>query len=187
MKKETAKKIDVGLADMRRQTKEAIEKILAELSSIRLQIVERKSEHSRIEHLPISAEEAIRVINQRIDDSSSEFNDYFPGLIHDSLPLIQDSVDGKQDRTAAFVCGLLGPEIKKNITTKIRENWPKETITAADRQTRLAALAADIRELEIAEESICCQLEEFGSVVDRRPDLDPKVFLEVHEESENAT
>ena len=186
MKKEQIKKADGRLADLARETQETVQKVLTGLSSIRLQIAEKKSECSRLEHLPISAEEAIQIIGQRIDDSASKFDDYLPALIHDSYPLIVDSLDGMQTMTAAFVCGVLGPEIKKNIATKIRESWPKETITAAERQTRLAVLAAEIHELETAEESICCQLEEFGAKVDRRPDLSPEVFLEVLEADEKV-
>ena len=137
MKKEQIKKADGRLADLARETQETVQKVLTGLSSIRLQIAEKKSECSRLEHLPISAEEAIQIIGQRIDDSASKFDDCLPALIHDSYPLIVDSLDGMQTMTAAFVCGVLGPEIKKNIATKIRErNDPGRRATNASRRSR---------------------------------------------------
>jgi len=182
MKKEQPKKIDVGLADLGRQTKDTIKKVMGNLAGIRETVEKKKGYHQHRERIWPPLVEALPAVESRIRGYAAQYDIF--NFIHDGNPVIAESIDRKMDRVLEFICCVLGDEVLKNIATKLRESWPKETLAAADRAASLAALAAEIRELETEEELICCQLEEFGVTIDRRPDLSPEVFLEVREEDE---
>jgi len=76
----------------------------------------------------------------------------------------------------------MADQMKSVLTERLRAVWPKETMSAESKRTKLMELDQQILAAERAEEKIILDIEKIGGRVLRRADLDPRVFLQITED-----
>lgn len=81
------------------------------------------------------------------------------------------------------ICGL-GDAIERGIIeTMCGDAGDAKAVASPERERRLAAIDAELADLEAAEETILRQGEEIGLTIGRRPDADPAVLLAPDDEA----
>lgn len=79
---------------------------------------------------------------------------------------------------AALIIGINRKAVREHIADLVGEYYlPRLSCTAAEKASRLAAIDAQIRELEVREEALVRQGEAIGLSVLRREDADPAVVV----------
>jgi hypothetical protein len=165
---------------------------LERLAETREELAAVTAEAQRVSGLPPTLEE----VTERVDgyfealaatfDPSHRFVDFLrpeaPRTGTVSLMPI-----GRPEIEAAIAC-LLGEPLRKLAKSRLAAMLSgQETITAADRTARLAALTQKHQDLERLEEHLVCQIEATGVDIDRRPDVTPEVIFSVADEVAQGT
>lgn len=153
---------------------------------MRQRIVALKREKQRIADLLSPVSVPIAAVEQKIDLAVAEFTRR--GLITEALSTsllytVNNASTGSQylkpETIVGFLCLILGENnIKTKIAEEIKKNWPGETISETDRTHKIAAIDQEIFNSELEEEQFISSVETLGGRINRRGDLDPRVFLE---------
>ncbi|TMJ93244.1 MAG: hypothetical protein E6G67_12985 [Actinobacteria bacterium] len=171
--------------------------LLAELATVRAQLVACDQEREAIEHAPVPITEALARANREVDEVLAGWNPnaffrryhlpQMPSRPPSSLRILPNLVDWRATPVEVFavpdferfLVALLEPAFRQFITDGTKAAAPAgEAIATADRAKRLAALAKKRRALEVEEEQIIMRAEIAGITgVYRRGDADPDIVL----------
>ncbi|MDT0496844.1 hypothetical protein RM530_05635 [Algiphilus sp. W345] len=151
----------------------------------RRRLVEIAAEHGKIADAHCSKDEAFLRIDDYVDSLVSRAN--ADSLLHKfTYPALANPELGDKFRNDPLqLAAWLDPE---SIRTKLRDEVERLyksdsfALTVNDRQRQEAALDAERRKIEIAEERLIIAAEQAGIVISRRPDADPEALLAVLED-----
>lgn len=157
--------------------------LIRDLDKVRGTIDALKDERAWLETAPANKEDLIKKFNAKIDRASAESR-VIRRLFADMDPframVRAGSEHHKEVDLGPVLCDLFGDTIKAAVAKKIEALDYTAGPPMEERPKLLETNAMQIREFEIAEESLICEGEKIGITVPRRPDVDPAVFLETH-------
>ncbi|MBE0437672.1 MAG: hypothetical protein IBX56_17945 [Methylomicrobium sp.] len=157
--------------------------LISDLNKVRSAIDALKEERAWLETAPANKEDLIKKFNAQVDRISSESR-VIGRLFADMEPfgaMVRTGSEHHQEvDLGPVLCDLFGDTIKAAVAKKIDALDYEPGPPIEDRPKLLKVNAAQLKELEIAEENLICEGEKIGITVPRRPDVDPAVFLETH-------
>jgi hypothetical protein len=166
-----------------RNTK-AIGDLFAQREEKREELKKVRARRQHIADLPEPFDVVFARLESRIHAAREKFDgrlDNLHGLIESGLirsePLSAREISFTE--TVELLAWLQGDTIIERLRAEVHKRYPRETITATDREKKLRALDAQILDIERQEERLTEELEELGLTVDRRGDLDPRAFLSI--------
>lgn len=158
----------------------------ADIEKLRTAISSLKVEAEWLKNAPMPKSDLLVKMGKWVDQLANEsdsirqimFDDDSRGFLQ-----VPSKVDyeghGRSATLGPLLCELFTDQIKDTLAKKIEildyEHGPE----LSERPGLLKQNAAQIKELEIAEESLTVEAEKVGIAVPRRADLSPEIFLEI--------
>lgn len=165
--------------------KDSIASIKSALDMERDEIKALKSERLRIEELPVPVSVVSKLVEEKVDRHVEQFERLGLNIEPGDLSLLHTPGPNGELKASVFVgflSLLLGQdEVKRKLIERVRKTYPKETIAEDERARKIVEIDRAILKSETEEESLICEIEKLGGRINRRGDLDPRVFLELRE------
>lgn len=167
----------------KRASVELIREIRADLEEIERQVLDIRGRPSTASELKASIDAALSEVSKRVPltlDPHQRRSDPFglmSAMTNHSVQLAHGAVPG----AAAVLFALLEPDLRQHFHEQIDAADLTGAMSAEDQDRELTRLATKRLALERQEEAAICSLEAEGLAIARRPDLDPRAFLEVEE------
>lgn len=158
----------------------------ADLEKLRSAITALKIEREWVENSPMPKSDLLVKMGKWVDGLGNK-SDSIRRIMNDpdSRDFLQvpTKVDyegyGRSATLGPVLCELFADQIKDTLTKKIENLDYEPGPELSARPELLKQNAAQIKELELAEEDLTIEAEKVGMPIERRPDLDPAVFLEI--------
>ncbi|WP_404355582.1 hypothetical protein [Methylotuvimicrobium sp. KM1] len=160
--------------------------VYADIEKIRGAITALQEEASWIETSKPPKADLIARMNKWVDALGNE-SDSVRRVMYDDdsrdIFKVATKIDfgghGRSANLGPLLCELFADPIKNTLGKKIEQLDYEPGPAWADRPRLLEKNAMQVKQLEIAEESLICEAEKVGLPIPRREDLSPEVFLEV--------
>lgn len=163
--------------------------IQKKLDALREQLLELKAERSQLEAAPVPRAEALEKLHTWLETERTRFHRGFnvrPFLdaksdstrFHLVLPKLTDGVT-EADLICSAVATLGADALETVLTERLDAELAKQPpgLPQAERVKRLAAIDAELVQLERGEEQLIRESETAGLEIDRRSDADVRVVL----------
>lgn len=160
--------------------------VFADVEKIRGAIAALREEAEWIETSRPPKSELIEKANKWVDRLENE-SDSIRNVLFDDDPRdlfkVATKIDygghGRSVQMAPLLCELFADSIKNTLGKKIEQLDYEPGPALAERPRLLEQNAMQIKQLELAEESLIIEAEKVGVPIPRRADLSPEIFLEV--------
>jgi len=152
-----------------------------ELEGVRQKITDRKTERATISKTPMDKAATIGQIGELVAASAAAFDrdiaiGYLARPCHDLSIAFELAV---RNSPLGYDAWLKPDDLRERITQKMHQFWEQNPpgLSSSERRQRIAALDAEILELEIKEEQIITAAAEHGIDLERRGDADPRAVI----------
>lgn len=158
----------------------------ADIEKLRGAIAALKTEAEWLENSPMPKSDLLAKMSKWVDQLANQ-SDSVRRIMNDpdsrdflQVPTKKDYGGyGRSATLGPLLCEIFGASIKKTLTEKIENLDFEAGPELSERPGLLKQNAQQIKVLEISEEELTVQAEKSGMPIERRPDLDPAVFLEI--------
>jgi len=162
--------------------KEAIGGAREELDTVRQKISARKAERTSTTNAPMTKDESLGQLDQLIAAAAARYDrDIAPGYLTrpcSNLDLAFEVAERANSAVSKRAWENPGAE-KERLTRVLHKFWEQNPpgLPSPERRQRIAALDAEILELERAEEAMIVAAAEHGIDLERRGDADPRAVI----------
>lgn len=159
--------------------------VFADVEKIRGAINALQEEVVWIETAPPPKADLIDKLNRWVDQLAGESDSVRHLLASDKSDLFKVATKtdyggyGRSVELAPLLCELFADSIKNTLGKKIEQLDYEAGPPLAERPRLLEQNTMQIKQLELAEESLIVEAEKVGVPIPRRADLSPEIFLEV--------
>lgn len=181
------------------EARNAIEGLRGSIEGYRAKIADLKDQREATLRAPATMEEALAQLDARLGSAALTYNfeSLYSTLCDPDVPVMEgrgmrhleliSTYSVSSSDINELLTAMLGAEIRKFLETGLQRRFDalaKDGIlplSKAQRAERLAMIDAELFEAESDEEALIVEAERAGFAIERRSDLDPRVYLEVAE------
>ena len=176
-----ATKPKVNFADLSKQMAQARAKVDAEVTEIRDEIYQLRTDRRNAERAPLSVDDALASFDKHVEWVRREKNplQWFTHANFNSRSLRDTLTLGTLPPTALDVFAMVAPDVlRKSVKIQFEAMLKSEdTLSHIEREALIKKTDARLLELEKREEGLIAEAEQHGMIIDRRPDRDPRLYL----------